>query len=274
MKLTRRVGFSCGHRFWYSNRTPEENKRLFGRWASPYNHGHNYVLDFSVQGKINEKHGMVINIKDLDDLLFSNIVEHLNNKSLNDEIDYFMENPPTLENFIFFIKEKTSPLPKEAKFHSVRLYENPTLYAEIRMEGDTPMLTISRVYDFCAAHTLHCKDLSQEENRRLFGKCNNPSGHGHNYELHVEVTGPVNPQTGMIVALDELDKIVNEEIIERFDHKNLNTDVEDFRETNPTGEMIAKVIWQKLANKLPVKLVRVILQETPRNIFEYSGEDE
>ncbi|HWP31245.1 MAG TPA: 6-carboxytetrahydropterin synthase [Fimbriimonadales bacterium] len=272
--MTRRIGFSCGHRFWYSNRTPEENKRLFGIYASPYNHGHNYVLDYSIRGKINEKHGMVINIKDLDDLLLANIFEHLNNKSLNDEIDYFFDNPPTLENFISYINKKMPPAFKEAKFDSMRLYENPTLYAEIRMEGDTPMLTISRVYEFCAAHTLHCKDFSPEENRRLFGKCNNPSGHGHNYEVHIEVTGPVNPQTGMIIALDELDKIVNEEIIERFDHKNLNTDVEEFREINPTGEMIAKVIWQNLANKLPVQLVRVVLQETPRNFFEYSGEDE
>lgn len=274
MKLTRRVVFSCGHRFWYSNRTPEENRKLFGRWASPYNHGHDYTLDYTIRGKINPRYGMVINIKDLDVLLHSEIVEHLNNKSLNDEIAYFYDKPPTLENFISYIKERTLPLPREAKLDSIRLYENPTLYASILMDGDGSMLTISRVYEFCAAHTLQCDSLSPEENRKLFGKCNNPGGHGHNYEVHIEVTGRVNPQTGMIIALDELDKIVNEEIIERFDHKNLNTDVEEFREINPTGEMIAKVIWQKLQGKLPVQLVRVLLQETSRNAFEYSGENE
>jgi len=274
MKLTRRIGFSCGHRFWCSNRTFEENVHLFGRWASPYNHGHNYTLDFSIRGKTDLQYGMVINIKDLDDLIHANIVEHFDNKSLNDEVEYFFDKTPSLENFISYIYQKMPLLPEEANFDSMRLYENPTLYAEIRMEGDVPMLTLSRVYEFCAAHTLHCANLSAEENRKLFGKCNNPSGHGHNYEVHIAVTGSVNPETGMIIPLDELDKIVNEEVIERFDHKNLNTDVEEFREINPTGEMIAKVIWQKLENKLPVKLVRVTLQETPRNIFEYSGEEE
>ena len=97
------------------------------------------------------------------------------------------------------------------------------------------MAALTKSFSFSAAHRLHSPHLSDEQNREIFGKCNNLHGHGHNYELEVTVTGSIDPQTGMVFDLVELMQVVQEEVIERFDHKHLNRDTEEFRNLNPTG---------------------------------------
>ncbi len=128
-----------------------------------------------------------------------------------------------------------------------------------------PKLSVTRRVHFNAAHRLHADGLSEQANREQFGPCNNPNYHGHNYELEVSVTGEPDPTIGYVADLSEIKKIVTSEVLDRFDHKNLNIDVPEFRNLNPTVENIALVIWQILEDKLPGTLSKVVLWETPRN---------
>ena len=133
-------------------------------------------------------------------------------------------------------------------------------------------ITVSRKAHFNAAHRLYNKNWSDHKNANVFGKCNNPNYHGHNYELIVSVTGKINPETGYVIDMGELKNIIKKEIEERLDHKNLNLDTEEFRELNPTAENIAIVIWNILRKKTPKKFqLSIKLYETPRNFVEYSG---
>lgn len=134
-------------------------------------------------------------------------------------------------------------------------------------------VTVSRKAHFNAAHRLYRKDWSDEKNQAVFGKCNNPNFHGHNYDLIVSVTGEINPETGFVIDVKDLRDIIKVEVEEAFDHKNLNLDVEEFKELNPTAENIAVVIWNKIIKKLEVGLsLEVTLYETPRNFVSYKGE--
>ena len=133
-------------------------------------------------------------------------------------------------------------------------------------------LTIYRKSHFNAAHRLYRKEWSDEKNLAVFGKCSNPNFHGHNYELEVGITGNIDPETGFIINLDLLKKIIFEEIEEYFDHKNLNVEIPEFKNVNPTVENIAVVIWNRLRAKLDSKFeLSVKLFETPRNFVVYNG---
>jgi 6-pyruvoyltetrahydropterin/6-carboxytetrahydropterin synthase len=123
---------------------------------------------------------------------------------------------------------------------------------------------------FNAAHRLHNPQWSDEKNAAVFGLCNNPNYHGHNYDLEVKVVGEVDPETGYLIDLKILKDIIKEEVEDCFDHKNLNLDVEEFRDLNPTAENICFVIWQKIRAKLEDRFeLTVRLWETPRNFVEY-----
>ena len=132
-------------------------------------------------------------------------------------------------------------------------------------------LHLTRRYRFAASHRLHSENLDEEENRRVYGKCNNPYGHGHNYVVEVAVSGPVNPSTGMIANLADLDAFVEQEVIEPFDRQYLNEDVPEFRRHVPTTEHLCIEIFQRLRAFPDAKLVRVRLEETGLNSFEYAG---
>ncbi len=132
-----------------------------------------------------------------------------------------------------------------------------------------PVVSLSRRYDFAASHRLYADALSPEENDAIFGKCANPNGHGHNYRLTVTVSGPVDPDTGFVMPLSELDEIVRRRVIEVYDHRSLNHDVEDYANRTPTGENIALMIWERLAEPLGGKLTRVAVDETRNNRFEF-----
>ena len=134
-----------------------------------------------------------------------------------------------------------------------------------------PTLMVTRRVHFNAAHRLHNPALSDDENRSVFGPCNNPNYHGHNYELEISVEGEVDPRTGYVADLGVVKRIAEEIVITALDHKNLNVDVPEFRTLNPTAENIAVVIWRKLEHRLPGRLVKVVLWETPRNSVEYRG---
>ena len=133
-------------------------------------------------------------------------------------------------------------------------------------------LELTRRYALAASHRLHNPKLDEAENQRLYGKCNNPYGHGHNYFVEVTVTGPVDAATGMIANLADLDRYVEREVIEPFDHTYLNMDSEAFRDIVPTTENFCVEIYERLKNFPGARLVRIRLEETGRNSFEYGGQ--
>ncbi len=133
-------------------------------------------------------------------------------------------------------------------------------------------VTVSRKAHFNAAHRLYRKDWSDEKNQQVFGKCNNPNFHGHNYELIVSVTGDIDPETGYVIDIKILADIIFEEVESQFDHKNLNLDVADFESLNPTAENIVVVIWNKIKKRLNSNQdLEITLYETPRNFVTYKG---
>ena len=133
-------------------------------------------------------------------------------------------------------------------------------------------ITVSRKAHFNAAHRLHNKNWSDEKNQKIFGKCNYQNYHGHNYELIVSVTGEINPETGYVIDMGELKKIIKNEIEERLDHKNLNLDVPHFSNTIPSAENICIYIYDILKDNIDSQFkLSVRLYETPRNFVEYSG---
>ena len=133
-------------------------------------------------------------------------------------------------------------------------------------------VTVSRKAHFNAAHRLYRKDWSYEKNDEIFGKCNNPNFHGHNYELIVSVTGEIDPETGYVIDMKVLKDIIKSEVEDALDHKNLNVEVPEFKELNPTAENIAVIIYNKIKPKLANSLdLQITLYETPRNFVTYSG---
>jgi 6-pyruvoyltetrahydropterin/6-carboxytetrahydropterin synthase len=132
---------------------------------------------------------------------------------------------------------------------------------------------LSRKAEFSASHYYHNPELSPEENQRLFGKCNNLNGHGHNYTLEVTVEGEVDPTTGFVLDLKQLKEVLNREVLDVFDHRHLNKEVPEFAKQIPTTENIAIAIWRRLESKLDgAKMHRVRVYETPDLFVDFYGE--
>lgn len=147
------------------------------------------------------------------------------------------------------------------------LHDFCTTIVEQRMN-----ISVYRKAQFNAAHRLHVESWSDEENKAVFGLCNNPNFHGHNYELIVKVTGELDTVSGMLIDMKDLKTIIEREVCIRFDHKNLNLDTEEFKKTNPTCENIAVKIWQLLRPHIKEDLeLSIKLYETPRNFVKYNG---
>ena len=140
------------------------------------------------------------------------------------------------------------------------------------MAAAAPQVTITRRLHFSAAHRVHNPALSDQENRRTFGKCNNPNWHGHNYVLDVSVRGPLDPRTGYVIDLSRVKEIVTERVIDKVDHRNLNLEVDFLRGVIPTTENLVVAIWRELEPALrPAQLTRLVLWETVNNYVEYDG---
>ncbi|MBT0811215.1 6-carboxytetrahydropterin synthase [Litoribacter ruber] len=133
-------------------------------------------------------------------------------------------------------------------------------------------VAVYRKEHFNAAHRLHNPDWSDEKNQEVFGKCNNPHYHGHNYELIVKLVGEIDPQTGYVYDMKKLSDLIKEHVLRKFDHRNLNLDTDEFKNLNPSAENIAVVVWNILREKIDTKYELIIrLYETERNFVEYDG---
>ncbi|HWQ11600.1 MAG TPA: 6-carboxytetrahydropterin synthase [Roseiflexaceae bacterium] len=266
--VTRRFEFSAAHRYWRADWSAEENERVFGRCTSPYGHGHNYTLEVTVTGPVDPATGMVMNITDLKAAVNA-VLEGFDHKHLNEDTPYFRDSVPTTENIVRVLWRLIAPtLPAGVSLARLRLYELSDLWAEYDGSDEAEF---ARSYVFSAAHRLHAPSLSEEQNRAIFGKCNNPNGHGHNYTVEVTVRGPVDAATGMAIDLQVMDRTVRA-VLDTLDHRHLDREVPAFAGRTSTAENIVLYLWGELAPRFEGRLARITLWETGKNIFSYSGE--
>ena len=220
------------------------------------------TLQATLSGKVDPRTGMLINIKIVDKVLREHAVPAVRWAC------YVSGQAPAMvmRNLMAELRGRFGAYQLE------RLTLGVSPYLSFSISKEEPaMVSVSQRFEFSAAHRLHSESLSAEENREVFGRCNNPSGHGHNYELEVTVAGPVGA-TGEVITMEELQRLVNEKVLDMFDHKHLNVDCVEFREVNPTVENIAGVIFEKLKGAVrgPARVSRIRVWETPKTFCEIS----
>ena len=272
--ITRRACFSSSHRYWLPELSEEDNKARFGPCSIAPGHGHNYELIVSMAGGL-DADGMVLNLSDVKQAIRSQVTDQLDFHFLNEtwpEFDLTKRKGclPTTEALARIIWNRLKP---ELPLVSIRLYEQPRLWADYLGNAMTAYLTIQT--HFAAAHRLAKEELSQEENEKIYGKCARPNGHGHNYLVEVTVRGEIDERTGMVCDLSALQCLVNDLVVEPFDHTHLNKDIPYFSQCVPTAENIALHIADRLTK--PIKAIgaslhKIRLQESPNNAAEVYAE--
>ncbi|MGC6482769.1 MAG: 6-carboxytetrahydropterin synthase [Synechococcus sp.] len=272
--IMRRACFSASHRYWLPELSADDNAARFGPCALAPGHGHNYELIVSMAGAL-DADGMVLNLSDVKHAIRSEVTGQLDFRFLNEAWPEFdLTQPqgclPTTEALVRVIWQRLSPhLPLVA----LRLHESQILWADYLGHGMDAYVTIRT--HFAAAHRLARPELSQEENEAIYGKCARPHGHGHNYLVDVTVRGPIDARTGMVCDLAALQRLVDDLVVEPFDHTFLNKDVPHFVDCVPTAENIALHIADQLSTPIRAigaQLHKVRLQESPNNAAEVYAE--
>ncbi|HEY9852956.1 MAG TPA: 6-carboxytetrahydropterin synthase [Leptolyngbyaceae cyanobacterium] len=270
--INRRAQFSASHRYWLPELSETENIQRFGACTRIPGHGHNYVLHVYIAGELDE-YGMVLNLSDVKHVIKREVTSQLDFSYLNNVWPEFTQTLPTTENIARVIWQRLVP---HLPLVRIQLFEHPELCADYLGNGMEAYLSIAT--HFSAAHRLARPDLSYEKNCEIYGKCARPNGHGHNYHLEVTVKGEIDPHTGMIVDLPDLQKVVEDYVVEPFDHTFLNKDIPYFAEVVPTAENIAvhiRDLLQEPIRGLGAKLYKVRLVESPNNSCEvYATESE
>lgn len=257
IQLSREIRFSLG--------TQDEVGAITNSWAGwPST---NRVVPFLVatcvvQGTPDTQTGYVCNIKSIDDLLRSVVTDKL--------IPVF-DGTQTYEHMLRLLFQQAEQAWADSPaLVSISLAASPFL--KFTLSADTPdMICLTQQFEFSASHRLHCDELSDEENKKTFGKCNNPNGHGHNYVVEVSVIGE-HSDSKQVVDLSEFEAKVKSLVVDRLDHKNLNVDIDYFAKVIPSVENISIAIWNWLDGQLGgAKLERVRVYETPKTWADYSG---
>ena len=263
--VNRRAQFSASHRYWLPELSGAENIEKFSLCSHFPGHGHNYVLFVSLAGELDE-YGMVQNLSTVKQVIKQEVINQLDFSYLNDVWTEFQQTLPTTENIARVIWQRLAP---HLPLVKIQLFEHPELWAEYQGNGMEAYLTTST--HFSAAHRLAHPDLSEEENAEIYGKCARPNGHGHNYHLEVTVKGEIHPRTGMLVDLGALNQVIEDLVLEPFDHTFLNKDIPYFAKVVPTAENIALYIsnlLQQPIQGLGAELHKVKLIESPNNSCE------
>ena len=263
--VNRRAQFSASHRYWLPELSEAENNQLFGLCTRNPGHGHNYVLYVAIAGEL-DSYGMVMNLSEVKQVIKREITDYLDYSYLNDAWSEFQQTLPTTENIARIIWQK---LESHLPLVNIQLFEHHQLWADYQRNGMEAYLTIST--HFSAAHRLAHPDLSYDENVEIYGKCARPNGHGHNYHLEVTVKGEIDSRTGMLVDLGALQSVIDEQVIEPFDHTFLNKDIAYFNDVVPTAENIGVRIQDLLRlpiQELGAQLHKIKLIESPNNSCE------
>jgi 6-pyruvoyltetrahydropterin/6-carboxytetrahydropterin synthase len=231
-----------------------------------------FDLEATVEGEVDPASGMVVNLADMKGVLRREITARLGAEVLDGR-----EGRPaaaTPEALARLVWERLGGRVAGRRLRRIRLVGRPSPVVE---HAGGREMDVTRIYEFSASHRLHSPRLPDDENLRVFGKCNNPAGHGHNYVLEVTVRGEPGPD-GEVLPAAVMDRIVAAEVVDRWDHRNLNVDLPEFAGVNPTAEEIARIAWGRLRGDVAsaragVRLHRIKLRETERNHVEYAGED-
>jgi 6-pyruvoyltetrahydropterin/6-carboxytetrahydropterin synthase len=229
--------------------------------------GHYFSLAVTLAGELHARSHYLENIKQIDRAV-RRVAVPLFERTVRQSPAHF--GAPLLDETFDLLQSAWPP----ARLDALALNLSPFLSLSLHA-SERPMTRLSQKFEFAASHRLHNPDLSDEENRRTFGKCNNPYGHGHNYELQVTLVGTPPKGTGLLIDVPAFEQIVAETVIERFDHKNLNVQVPEFENEIPSVENIARVIYHLLKPKLQSsqsKLAGVTVWETPKTWCEYGEE--
>jgi len=267
-RLIRRATFSSSHRLWRSDWSADRNREVFGPFAGPWSHGHNYELAVCISGPIDPETGMLVDLKWLKRVIADEVEARFDHKDLNDDSGFFEDRQPTAELFGKVLFELLDAALPDGLLESIRLRPTSTLEVEIGT-----MIRLRRKYGFSAAHVLAREEWDRSKNEAIYGKCANPSGHGHNYTLEVVVAGEPDPCSGRLIPLQLLDQIVDEHVLARLDHRFLNREVVEFRRQVPTAENIARFAWDALIGVIaPARLDSIRLVETENNAVEYCAE--
>jgi 6-pyruvoyltetrahydropterin/6-carboxytetrahydropterin synthase len=266
--INRRAQFSASHRYWLPELTEAVNAERFGRCAQAPGHGHNYVLFVSMVGELDD-YGMVLNLSDVKHVIKREVTSQLDFSFLNEAWPEFEQTLPTTEYLAKVIWDRLAP---HLPIVKIQLFEHPELWADYLGNAMEAYLTIST--HFSAAHRLASPRLSYEENCEIYGKCARPHGHGHNYHLEITVQGTIDSRTGMLVDLAQLQSVIDDTVVEPFDHTFLNKDIPYFAEVVPTAENIAvhiRDLLQAPIHELGARLHKVKLIESPNNSAEVYG---
>jgi 6-pyruvoyltetrahydropterin/6-carboxytetrahydropterin synthase len=238
----------------------------WGGWPSAVGIAPYLVLRAYVEGPPDPVTGYLVNIKQIDVLLREKAIPLAARRLREFGVR------ATGERLVRDLWSEVEPhTPRPARLISLELRTTPYVHYAIE-RGATNMVRLTQMFEFSAAHRLHVASLSEEENRRVFGKCNNPSGHGHNYQVEVTVAGQPDERSGCVLPLPKFEEIVKREVIDRLDHKHLNRDTAEFAGVNPSVENIALTIWKMLEGRIgPARLECVRIWETPKTYAEYRG---
>jgi 6-pyruvoyltetrahydropterin/6-carboxytetrahydropterin synthase len=272
--ITRRATFSASHLYWLPELSDDENRARFGPCSIAPGHGHNYELIVAMAGPL-DADGMVLNLSEVKHAIRSEVTAQLDFRFLNETWpDFDLTRPqgclPTTEALGLAIWRRLAP---QLPLVGLRLFETSNLWADVLADSMEAFLTIRT--HFAAAHRLARPELSQEDNEAIYGKCARPHGHGHNYLLDVTVRGSIDPRTGMVCDLAVLQQLVDDLVVEPFDHTFLNKDVAFFATCVPTAENIALHIADLLTAPIAAtgaRLHKVRVQESPNNAAEVFAE--
>jgi 6-pyruvoyltetrahydropterin/6-carboxytetrahydropterin synthase len=271
--LTKRIEFAAAHRYENPAWDPERNRAVFGACSNAPGHGHNYLLEVTIAGPVDTETGMVVNLTDLKKVL-EEVLEDFDHKHLNLDTPFFHDLIPTTENIALVLWGLLAARGGIGRLQKVRLFEDEDLYAEVTasMAGTTDGSREARLvrrYHFAAAHRLYIESRSKEENRRQFGPCAGEAGHGHNYVVEVEVRGKISRETGMVIDLPLLDRLVQEQVLQRFDRQDLSRDAAFTPKRPASGQNLVQVIWELLSPALgDGRLERVRLIESRDSSYE------
>lgn len=280
IQVSRLAAFEASHFYRLPHLSEQENEALFGK--AVLHHGHNYVLSVSLQGELDPVAGWIMNTQVIDSILREKVTSQLDHLCINIDHPAFQNRLPTTENLALHIWDSLHDAFSPCRLVQVCLSESDRLRSIYRGERQTAAdgqevrtVYLTRSYEFSASHRLFNPHLSEEENRRLFGKCFSPHGHGHNYRVEITVAGEPDEQVGMVANLSELDTLIEREVIQVLDYTYLNRDLPAFQEVVPTTENLVRFIWERLAPHFESgfpRLHRVRVYETPRSWFDMTQE--
>lgn len=244
--LTKRIEFAAAHRYIKPEWDEAKNRAVFGPCYNPPAHGHNYMMEVTVSGEVDPHTGMVINLFDLKRVLLA-VIEEFDHKNLNLDMPYFKDRIPTSENIARVLWTKLGTQKDIGTLHTIRLYEDEDLYADVTAAGGLDIASITRRYSFTAVHD---------------------GNHGHTWDCFVTVLGRIDPITGMVTDIGALDRLAHEKVVKVFDGQDLR---QVLSTQAVTGEALAKTIWDRLVNSVQGgKLETVRLAQTRDLTFEYS----